>query len=131
MSTAGLASWKYKDIMGHICSKDTVTPLRTSSAVALQQITDPTSLDGKHPKRSSRQMLHHPRTSQTSPRTQKWQESRKWGDEMEGAHPLKPCIGPTILPTQLENPASLSHCPWRNDHSQPHPGTNANHKHHH
>ncbi|KAJ7995819.1 hypothetical protein DPEC_G00248540 [Dallia pectoralis] len=26
LSTAGLASWKYKDIMGHIRSKDTVAP---------------------------------------------------------------------------------------------------------
>ncbi|KAJ8001268.1 hypothetical protein DPEC_G00192560 [Dallia pectoralis] len=30
LSTAGLASWKYKDIMGHIRSKDTVAPLRNS-----------------------------------------------------------------------------------------------------
>ncbi|KAJ7988606.1 hypothetical protein DPEC_G00325290 [Dallia pectoralis] len=38
LSTAGLASWKYKDIMGHIRSKDTVAPLRTSSTVAPQQV---------------------------------------------------------------------------------------------
>ncbi|KAJ7995673.1 hypothetical protein DPEC_G00247020 [Dallia pectoralis] len=38
LSTAGLASWKYKDIMGHIRSKDTVAPLRDSSTVAPQQV---------------------------------------------------------------------------------------------
>ncbi|KAJ8014604.1 hypothetical protein DPEC_G00017360 [Dallia pectoralis] len=38
LSTAGLASWKYKDIMGHIRSKDRVAPLRASSTVALQQV---------------------------------------------------------------------------------------------
>ncbi|KAJ8015986.1 hypothetical protein DPEC_G00002410 [Dallia pectoralis] len=38
LSTAGLASWKYKDIMGHIRSKDTVAPLRASSTVAPQQV---------------------------------------------------------------------------------------------
>ncbi|KAL0961882.1 hypothetical protein UPYG_G00332850 [Umbra pygmaea] len=43
LSTAGLASWKYKDIMGHIRSKDTVAPMRASSAVAPQQVIDPTS----------------------------------------------------------------------------------------
>ncbi|KAJ7985057.1 hypothetical protein DPEC_G00361190 [Dallia pectoralis] len=38
LSAAGLASWKYKDIMGHIRSKDTVAPLRVSSTVAPQQV---------------------------------------------------------------------------------------------
>ncbi|KAJ7988690.1 hypothetical protein DPEC_G00311850 [Dallia pectoralis] len=37
LSAAGLASWKYTDIMGHIRSKDTVAPLRASSTVAPQQ----------------------------------------------------------------------------------------------
>ncbi|KAJ8004232.1 hypothetical protein DPEC_G00156670 [Dallia pectoralis] len=41
--------------MGHIRSKDTVAPLRASSAVAPQQAADPTSLDDrKLPERSSR-----------------------------------------------------------------------------